>query len=468
MARALLITTAASLVSGAASGSQAQQAPPTSFTAPDGSRFVFVPDPAMPVVHWVVATPAEDPERFPGLALATMRASLGGTWATGSLDPQKERAALEAHDAAHRDWLAAPADVARVETLQRTQQAAAALCDPFSFRRVLAGIPVHRPEVEERQPFCLLSLTTVAEALPDVANILVERREDQALRELEKVFVETSCLRSLALNQDPNTAMRAEVLALAIPGHPYARLLDAPAIVAPSRAEAFATWHATQRPERTVHVLVGGFDPAVAATELGRIFATTALPPMTPRPAVVPRPITSLRRSVVTGTRTPTAAVAFVLPDGLDRTVLEAATRWLADGPDSAIGQELQRLGRSRAQVRGEAPWPPTTGGQGLLLLEVSDAPGSPQLGEQVLQACRKAAAAAPTAAALDRVRTAMVRRRTERGNQPRLLAADLAIDALQWPGPTPTTPDRVEAKAIQALLATVVKGQPVVVEGRP
>src|SRR5688572_31338871 len=93
-AGALMLALAAPFASAANAQASPAPAPPVVLTTPDGSRFVLVVEPAMPHVHWAVATQADgrdDPPGLPGLTQAVMKASLGGTWHTGSRDVAKER-----------------------------------------------------------------------------------------------------------------------------------------------------------------------------------------------------------------------------------------------------------------------------------------------------------------------------------------------------------------------------------------
>lgn len=442
----------------------------TTLTAPDGSTFVLVVDTSMPLVHWAIATPADDPVRLPGLALTTMRVSLNGTWYTGSMDAEAERRALREQDDAYHAWFESPGSAALAETLARCTKEAERLGDTTAFHRVLASVPVHQPEIVDRFPACELVLTTVPAALADTARILVERREQPAFRDLQATWARTVLERAAAMNEEPNTALRAEILALAIPEHPFGRAMERPASVAPRRSEALATWQATQHPTRTVHVLIGGFDSEAVKATLQNVFATTSLPG-NPSPIVgVPRGIGSMRRSVVTGMRVPTLAIAFLLPPITDHDTLAASARWLGDGPESHVGQELQRAGHTQAVVRCTAPWPPTRDGRSLLLLEVTDPGGLRFSSDQVLQICSKAAANPPTTASLQAVLAAMQREWTALSDDPRRLACALAEMAFVWPGRPLRidAPDRIEAKAVQTLLGQVLAGHPVVVEGRP
>ncbi len=437
------------------------------FVAPDGTTFVLAPDPAMPLVHWAVATLVVDPPRYAGLSLATMRSSLAGTWTTGSVDAGRERTALDEQDRAWRAWAATPGDASLTADLVDRTQNAERLGDRAAFRRVLAALPVHRPEIVDRYPACVIVLSTVAEAIADVGRALVDRREHVALRDLHVVWPEIVVERGLAQLGDPATRVRAEVLALAMPEHPFGRMLDVPETAMPPRDLAFATWQTTQRPERTVHALVGDFDAEAAKAALQQTFAATRLPPSEAPPPSVPRPITSLRRSVVAGVPKPMVAIAFVLPPDLDRTLLTVTARWLADGPESRLGQELQRKGRRTARVRVEAPWPPPRNGSDLLLLQVEDEAGVDKLADLVLQTCQQVAAAEPTAPALAAAIAAEQRNRTEIANDPRELAEALATDRLVSPKSAAMPFERVDPKAVQRTATRIVSTQPIVVEGR-
>lgn len=470
----LLASVAWIAVAGGALATLPAQAPaagePVALTTPDGSRVVLLPDARMPLVHWAIATVAEDPPGFSGLSAATMRAALGGTWRSGSRDPARERQALDLLDSAFRTWLADRDDMTAAEALQRLWREAEQFGDPTAHRRALAAVPMHRPEAFDRPPLCLYVTSTVPDALPEVAQLVLERREHTALRDLQTSWILTSQERGERLQQDEHAAVLAEVLALAMPEHPFLRQLERAAPTSPQRSEAMAVWQTTQRPERTVHVLLGGFDGPSVRALLERTFAATALPPAEPLPIVQARPFTSLRRSVVPGVRLPCVALGFALPAGVDRAVLDVAARWLADGPDSRLGQELPRLGHPDATIACRAPWPPTIGGQGLLLLEVTEPNGTAGLADLVRRSARDAVSTAPPAAALDTALANVQREWTTTTNDPRQFAVEVAAAAQLWPGQPPRTglPDRVDADAVRRLLAGVLSTQPVVVEGRP
>ncbi|MEO6597021.1 MAG: insulinase family protein, partial [Planctomycetota bacterium] len=402
------------------------------------------------------------------------RASLGGTWSTGSLDQARERQALTDLDEAWQETMRRPGPESSAK-VRTCDEAARALSDDLAFARVLAAAPAHRPEILDRRPAGLLLLTTVAAAIADVGKLLVERREQQVLRNLAQIWMSDLIERIRIRSMNPALGVRAELLTLAMPNHPAGRSFEPPSYQAPQRDQALGVWQATQRPERSVHVLLGDFDPVVAEAALRRTFATTVLPPYpldkypdsTPLP---PRPIAGVRRSIVPGTQRPMVAIAWLLPPIADRFVLEGAAHWLGRGVDSQIGQALQRAGRTSASVSCEAPWPEVANGRSLLLLEIQDGNGTDGLADSVLSACREVVQQPPSAAALQGALVAMQRRWGALTEDPRELAAEVAKTALLWPEHAIVTqcPDHLDAKLIQALLASIFSGHPVLVEGRP
>ncbi|MBL9075935.1 MAG: insulinase family protein [Planctomycetes bacterium] len=442
---------------------------PVAFTAPDGSRFLLLADASMPLVHWAIATVAQDPPGFAGLSLAVARTALAGTWRSGSRDPEREPAALDRLDTCFQAWYGDRSE-ANMAALAEAATAANGLADPAAHDRVLATVPMHRPEVQDRSPVVAYVTTTVPAALADVAARVLDRREHSALRELQARWTETTIERGGRHGRDPRSALHAEVLALAMPDHPLLQELAQPGVAMPRRADALRTWQATQRPERTVHVLLGGFDAAATQAMLERMFAATSLPPSPPPPRAVARPIASLRRSMVPGLPSPVVALAFVLPPDADPTVVALAAAWLGGGADSRLGQELPRHGRAAAVTSCRAPWPPTVGGTSLLLLEVEDPSGVQGLADLVLRLAREAAATAPAAATLEAPLAALQREATVVGNDPRRFAVELATAMQLWPDHLPRTrpPERASGAAVRQLLARVLAGQPVVVEGRP
>ncbi len=443
------------------------------FRTPDGSRFVLVPDPGLRHVVWAVATPADPAEDAPGLewlGAVTAAASLGGTWSTGSLDADRERQALEALDAAWSRVLESRGSAAALEALRASEQAARELGDATVFPRVLASLPADRAEVLQLGPATVFVLATVAEALGDVADLLLERREQQALRDLPRVWSEEMAARQRAYAANPHAPLHAELLSLALPGHPAVRGLERPGMQAPRRAAAIAAWQRTQHPSRTVHVIHGGFDAVAARRLLQAKFAATALsqPPVVA--AAPTRAIANERRSAVPGVRPPTVAIGWLLAPGHSPAALESLARWLGGGAKSRIGRALADGGRLQATVRATAPWPPSLSTDGLLLIEVEDAKDVTGIADLVLRVCKDAAASGPDADEMTAVERELQRARTLVAADPRWLATDLALELLRWPN-RPAAPGIAAAPKpaeLRALAAAVLGTRPVIVEGRP
>lgn len=225
----------------------------------------------------------------------------------------------------------------------------------------------------------------------------------------------------------------------------------------------------TQNPERTVHVLLGDFDPVAVEAALRPVFARTDLP-APPTPPTPPRAIAGVRRSVVPGVGAATIAMGWLLPAGVDPEVLETAARWFGGGETSYVGQELLRKGHTKLTVRCRAPWPEAVDGRSLLLLEARDETGSATLAEHVQQIVAQVGTRGPLPREIQLVNTARQREWMELTDDPRRLAAEVAKRGLLWPQQRVRVgvPPPVLAKSVMDLLNTLLAGQPVVVEGRP
>ncbi len=473
VAGAVAQTKAATDANAPAPATAATAAPfaPVALTTPDGSRFVLLPDPSVPQVHWVIVSPldgSDDPAGCEGLARAAFRTSLRGTWST-SPDPGRERAANADLD---RHWdlmMKDPRDEA-IAAKVRDLNAAALQFDVVEFARLLAAAPAHRPELSEQGGCGTLALTTVAPALGDVGRLLVERRDQQALRRFQNEWLLVFGTRIEAFAGDPLRPLRAELLALSMPGHPLERALQVPVPIVPTFERAMVAWQRSQHPDRTVHLLFGDFDVTTATATLQATFASTSLPRPDAEPLPGPRALTGSRRSVVPGLALPCLLAGWALPAGTDPDVLEVATSLLADGPASLLGQELAKAGLVGATCAATAPWPAAADGRGLFVLEVIAATSKGGLDELVLRVARTAATTMPDAARLQTINLERQRRWRTMAQDPRALARSLAIDAFLWPTRTPrrTAPVDVTGKQVQELLARTFAGHPVLVEGRP
>ncbi len=444
------------------------------FRAPDGSRFLLMPDQGPPIVHWAVATPIGpdiDPPNAPLLAAAAGRASLQGTWLLGSLDAAKEPSALDAFDATTTELQYAPVSFPGIDELKRRheqlRQAAAALSDPSAFRRTLAAAPSRGLQLREHGDVAVLSLVTIPGGIGNVAALLHQRREHQALRDVRAELAALQDERARQWDAEPLARLYAEALAMAYPGHPLARAGDRPTAPACSRSLAFAAWNESQHPTNTVHVLCGGFDAAAARKALERAFATTALPAPRPRTPAAVRTLDAARRSTVPGARHPAALIAFPVPSTASRQAAAVVARWLGDGAESWLGRRLQQTGRLTATVAQKAPWP-ASAAQGLVVLEVTDAPGTDaELARDVLALLAQAAQAEPPAEELIRAAATLERERLTATASQTDRAAFLAVRALR-------EPERLTAPALVPALPEVLDAlrktlgaSPIVVEWR-
>jgi hypothetical protein len=441
-----------------------------SLTTPDGSRFVLLADAQLRQVHWSLASwidGRDDPPNLAGLTLATLHASLNGTWATGSADADAEQAALAALDLAWQDRMTDPGDAAYGRTLVQRDRAAAALCDQRAFGRVLAALPAHRPEIVERGGVGVFALTTVAQALPQLARLIVERREQQALRGLARSWLPNVMQRAADYQAHPERRVQAELLSLAAPTSPTIALLEPPPIAAPRRAQALDAWTASQHPTRTVHVLYGGFDPDAVAAMLADVFAKTALPEPPPSRRRAARRLAAQRRSVIPGLPASQVSLAWVLPEGTNRWVASVAARWLSEGPLARLKQ-LLRKERPKLEVAATTPWP--SGAQpGLLRLDARDPGGREGLAEDLIEACRLAAEQELADGLYYRANMSAIRDWFAATTETRELAVLLAARALTEPDAdiSAAPPKPIQGKAIRAVLRPTFRAQPAIVEGR-
>jgi predicted Zn-dependent peptidase len=457
----------------AAAASAQQGAANLDFRTGDGSRFVLVADAAAAAVNWAIATPAgseADPPGMDGMAAALVEASLNGTWRTGTADPAAERAALQALDRAIANSAALPRDSkppTGPSDVDRAGLVLQLLGDPQAFRRVLAAVPAVDLEVSESLQAAVLTLTTTAASIEAVGRLLVERREQFAMRGAFRSYITHNATSAQIWDADPFNQLRAEAAALAFPGLQRARAGQRPVFTVPTLAAIEECWHSTQRPDRSVHVLVGNFEPATVRSTLERIFAVTALPAWQPRPEGAPRPLGAVRRSVVPGLAHPACVLAWQLPDAADATVGDVAAHWLASGGDSWLHRELQRAGRAPATSSARSPWPPGPG-PALFVVEVSENKGDARtLADVCLQLCRKAGDTPPTAAELERVQAERLQTWEAATRDGHVFAQQMATRLLDDPKALVGPPTAATAEDVQRWLRELTARNPVVIEGR-
>jgi hypothetical protein len=361
------------------------------FATPDRSRFLLLPIDGSPVVHWAMfapAGPAEDPPGAPGLSVAVARASLWG--ALPGEAGEAARAAWRKHEELEERIAASAGPPAETLVAEWHESLAAAVKagDPFAWQQALRTAPALGPELQVVPGGTVLRLTTTPGALPRVAQQLVARRDGALL---------TGWRTQLRLAQQERRNERAarrlgelhdELLEIALPGHPAARevqeLADA---VLPDVAAARACLARTLAPERTMHVLIGGFDPVELRALLEKRFAQAPEPAQPPRP--LPAAPRGERRSDLRG-ESAAVLVGYPLPAAAPPAAIELLADWLAGGDDAFLPRQLRARALPAISVRIAPRFP--------------DAPGTTLFAIELRDLGRQPAAASAMLAALDAV----------------------------------------------------------------
>ncbi len=348
---------------------------------PDGSRCILLPTAGPPIVHWVVFTPAgpaDDPEGLEGLAVAVARASMAGTTRVGSRNRATEEellARVEENERKKAVLQRAGRDLPTelLNSLRTDASQAESVADRLAWERALRQAPACASRLSRTADGTLLHLCTPVEAIGRVAALLLARREEPILRGIhdELRAVRTDLVARAA--QDPWTALRDEVRSLAYGALPAARasITDVEGFRPLSRAQALETFVRTQRPDRSVHVLVGGFEVEAVADTLVRAFAATSLTVDAFAPArVAPEP-RGERNSRLLGGEVSGIALGLRVPATADPNAVAVAVTWLANGDDSFLARWLNTQGLRTGTLRGSYPFPSTVAGA-LVLLEIA------------------------------------------------------------------------------------------------
>jgi hypothetical protein len=387
------------LLCAAPSGAPRAQGPAAvaeAWQAPDGSRFVLAPLPGearAPVVHWVIAVPAsldEDPIGALGLSRAVIRASLNGTWTQGSRDATAEARAIEDYDALVSEaWpllgRTAPWPDGLAARLGAAHDRTVELGDPQRWRRAIADAPATGPEVREVQGATLIHLAARTAAVPRIASLVHDWRENAVLRGYHDAWREVAAeLRALA--DSPSGRLRREVLGTTYLGAAAARTIaDRAAFVPYVDARRHLT--GLVHPQRSLHVLSGRFDPAEMKAALAAIFDTTALP-TPPRPVPLQPAEARGRRSVLRAAGHERGiALAFALPADASPAEVDALVALLAGWPFAHLPRWKHRVPGARLAV--DAPFPATARPGHLLIEAVIEGAAGPdvaQLEQALLQ----------------------------------------------------------------------------------
>ncbi len=427
------------LLAGAAA---AQVASPRVVTTPDGSRFLLYPTGGPPVLSWVMRTPAgpaEERDGEQGLAFAVARAAMAGTTTLGSIDGAAEQDLLQRWDADEQRLAqitlagqAVPSELTAAIDAHRS--AAGKLADPLAFERALRAAPCRASHLSQTPQAMLLHLELAVEAVARVADLLVARREDAVLRGLHDELRAVRAELARANASDEWAPARDEMRWLAYRGHPLGRPSLGVAHVPVGRARAREVFATTHRPERTRHVLVGGFDPDAVAAALMAAFAHSDLPqdPLPLAPAIAdPRGEVTGR---IAGGSFAGLAVAYRTPPGADAAAVALAATWLADGEASFLARTLRANGIGAAAVTVTHPFPAASAAPFVLIEVRADARQSRDAATQqalvvgVDTALSAASRTPPTAAELVDVRARLTARHGQRLRNPATLATHLAL----------------------------------------
>lgn len=358
------------------------------FRAPDGSRILLLPVEGAPIVHWTTFAPAgatEDPAGGIGLAVAVARASLWGAVPTPQVDAA--RAAWRSYEQLDAQLQQAGTE-APEELFERWRNAleqALTTADPFAWQQELRSAPAIGPELEVVHDGTLLQLTVPTNALERVVSLLAQRRSGALLvgwrRQLEIARLE----RQRDRGARPFGGIVDELLEIGLAGHPATReepeLLAAPSVDA---GDALAVFARTQSGPRTLHVLVGSFDPATVRALLER-----ELTPLPDSGDLAPSRVTPTprgeRRSSLHGA-TSALVAGWLPPPGISAHALELLAEWLAGGEDAFLPQRLRARGLPTISVRAAArfpgPQPPYLFG-----IEIADRGVPPAASETLLAA---------------------------------------------------------------------------------
>lgn len=446
----------------------AQEPAAEAWTAPDGSRFLFAPDSresAPPVVHWVVVVPAsldEDPPGALGLSRAVLRASIHGTWTHGSRDPgAEERALVELDAAIAADWDVGTSTAGPSARLRAARERARELGDRGAWIRAVATAPATEPTLHEVPGASLLHVAAPASSLPQVAVLLLDWRENAALRgfaaERERV---TSDLADIA--RSASGRLRREVLGTTYLGAAAARYVEGRGSHV-SYDDAQRQRARLVQPRRSLHVLTGRFDPARMREVCAKVFERTTLP-SSPAPEPLVAADVRARRSVIPSPDGEQGVLlAWSLPANASAMEIDALVDMLGGTPNSFLTWGLGRLGR--IDLRIDAPFPPTAR-PGLLIVEATtrqDGLDAEQMETAIRDRLSSAAEKLHAGAVEAAARRAFARRVVETSD-PRGLAFALAVGCgVLERTPTAVLPESAPSSGrLRELVEEIFQGAPV------
>ncbi|GEM_PF-6914343 len=316
---------------------------------PDGSLFLVLSRPGLPLAHWASFTRMgrrDDPPDLPGLAEACHLSTFFGTFDLGSRDPELEKKALEELDEALERLAAAGNPKERAEAfraVRRKREAARSFARLDRFRQTLARLPASPPEIGTDLDGSYVRISVPAARVLDLATLMRARRREPVLREVSRLQERIRRRLSALESRDLSPGLRQAILT-AIQRHPVRNLAFLPEPEAPpcTRRRALRFFREHQRPERSVTVIVGSFDADAVVRGLYRLFRSPP-PGRGPDPAPREPPPAGAHIMRLKTPGPPTLVLAWRVPEGmaaadfdLCRMLLDPIRGFLA--PENRIG----------------------------------------------------------------------------------------------------------------------------------
>jgi predicted Zn-dependent peptidase len=331
----------------------------TTFTLANGLQFVIIERHEAPVVSfhtYVNAGAVDDPSGCTGLAHMFEHMAFKGTPQIGSKDWAKEKAALEAIEAAY-DRLEAErnkgfrADAARIASLEAALREAIAKADrwvePNEYDRIVesnGGVGMNAATSEDATqyfysfPSNRLELWFLLESERFLRPVLREfYKERDVVREERRMRVESS----------PQGMLIEALLSTAFAAHPYKNFAGgwASDIESYRRPEAEAFYKKYYVPSNMTIAIAGDVDPARARALAERYFGRIPAGEAPPRVRTVEPPQMGEKRVKVATPAQPMLAVAYKRPDqhSPDAAALEVLHEVLSGGRTGLLYKELVR-----------------------------------------------------------------------------------------------------------------------------
>lgn len=414
----------------------------------DGSRFLLVPTAAAPVIHWITAIPAGDlidPPEHPGLSHAIARSTLSGSDSVGTANWAEEHKAQTQLDALMRDvtMMLASGQMPTEEMARKVTQLKGRidrLQEPRGWERQLRAAPSTEFEVREFPNAVVTGVTTTRTGVATVARLLMDRRENSILRDLQAQYNALLAERAGRSATD-SERVREEIIDLAFYG---ARARISVTVPTVDKERAREIYRKMYSPAATFQVITGGFDLAEMRRFLQRQFTQTSLPMWVPPTRDIRRD-SKMRVSTLSNGSRRGIAIGIRTDASITANQLRVLGEWFGGGPTSMLARQFSRAGIVGVECRATAPFPPGAN-PGVLLIEAWTSP-EPRLATDadLLEPLRRALAESVNRISypdVDRARTRAMGARNRERFDPRHLAFWLALECGMHGRPIPEALD--------------------------